>query len=171
MGILARLFGGTARNDVVKNINAMMNIHGTRTVDSLHKELGRVMWENCGMARSDESLRLAIGKIAELRKEFWSNLRLLGTNEELNQSLEKAGRLADYLEFATLLCTDALYRTESCGGHFRVESQTPDGEAKRDDDHFSYVAAWEWKGDAEHWNLHQEPLVFENVHLAQRSYK
>jgi succinate dehydrogenase / fumarate reductase flavoprotein subunit len=159
------------KQDVVKHVSAIMNIGGTRTVDSLHKELGRVMWENCGMARSDKSLRFAIAKIAELRKEFWSNLGIVGTDQELNQSLEKAGRLADYLEFATLLCTDALHRTESCGGHFRIESQTPDGEAKRDDEHFSYVAAWAWKGNAEEWDLYAEPLQFEYVHLAQRSYK
>jgi len=159
------------KNDVAKQVGAMMSIKGTRTVDSIHREMGRVMWENCGMARSDESLRLAIGKVAELRHEFWNNLRVLGGEQEINQSLEKAGRLADYLEFATLLCTDALNRTESCGGHFRVESQTPDGEAKRDDDHFSYVAAWEWTGSPEQWNLYAEPLEFEYVHLAQRSYK
>jgi succinate dehydrogenase / fumarate reductase flavoprotein subunit len=129
------------------------------------------MWDNCGMARSDAGLRQALGKIPELREEFRRNVRVLGTGEGLNQSLEKAGRVADFLELAELMCTDALHRTESCGGHFRVESQTPEGEARRDDANFCYVAAWEWKGPGQAPALHKEPLTFEYVHLAQRSYK
>ena len=106
-----------------------------------------------------------------MREEFWNNVNIIGTGEELNQSLEKAGRVADFLELAELMCLDALQRAESCGGHFREESQTPDGEAKRDDEHFSYASAWEWKGEGEQWELHKEPLAFEYVHLTQRSYK
>jgi len=128
------------------------------------------MWDGCGMARSDASLRRALARIPELRDEFQKNVRVLGTEEELNQSLEKAGRVADFFELAELMCTDALHRTESCGGHFRLESQTAEGEAKRDDANFCYVAAWEWQqGQAP--ALHKEPLTFEHVHLAQRSYK
>ena len=129
------------------------------------------MWDNCGMARSESSLKCALGKIPALRDEFHSNVRLLGTEGELNQSLEKAGRVADFLELAELMCVDALHRNESCGGHYRVESQTPEGEARRDDENFSYVAAWEWKGRGNAPALHKEPLAFEYVHLAQRSYK
>ena len=123
------------------------------------------------MARSDAGLRQALGKIPELREEFHANVRVLGTGEELNQSLEKAGRVSDLLELGELMCIDALHRTESCGGHFRVESQTAEGEAKRDDANFCYVAAWEWKGLGKAPALHKEPLAFEYVHLAQRSYK
>ena len=123
------------------------------------------------MARADAGLKQALGKIPELRDEFHNNLRVLGTDEELNQSLEKAGRVADFLELAELMCTDALHRSESCGGHFRVESQTTEGEAKRDDANFCYVAAWEWKGPGQPPGLHKEPLAFEHIHLVQRSYK
>ena len=123
------------------------------------------------MARSEASLRHALGKIPELREEFRTNLRVLGSGGELNQSLEKAGRLADFLELAELMCIDALHRNESCGGHYRVESQTPEGEARRDDENFSYVAAWEWTGAGNAPALHKEPLTFEYVHLMQRSYK
>ena len=123
------------------------------------------------MSRSEDSLRHALGRIPELREEFRTNVRVLGTGEELNQSLEKAGRVADFLELAELTCIDALDRKESCGGHFRMESRTPEGEAKRDDDNFSYVAAWEWKGAGQTPALHKEPLTFEYVHLMQRSYK
>ena len=129
------------------------------------------MWDNCGMARSDASLRRALAKIPELREEFHRNVRVLGTGEELNQSLEKAGRVADFLELAELMCLDALHRAESCGGHFRVESQTAEGEARRDDANFCYGAAWEWAGQGQPPALHKEPLAFEYVHLAQRSYK
>ena len=160
-----------AKDEVTKRITKILNVHGKRTVDSIHKELGRMMWENCGMARSEAGLRSNLARIPALREEFWNNVNIIGTGEELNQSLEKAGRLADFLELAELMCFDALQRTESCGGHFRVESQTPEGEAKRDDEHFSYASAWEWKGDGGRWDLHKEPLVFEYVHPAQRSYK
>jgi len=157
------------KNHVHQQVDRMVNIRGKRTVDSIHRELGRLMWTECGMARSEAGLQKALAKIPALREEFWTNVNIVGTGEELNQSLEKAGRVADFLELAELMCIDALNRTESCGGHFRVESQTPDGEALRDDEHFSYVAAWEWTDKG--WNLHKEPLTFEYVHLAQRSYK
>jgi succinate dehydrogenase / fumarate reductase flavoprotein subunit len=156
--------------EVAERVNTLVSIRGKRTVDSIHRELGRITWQECGMARSSESLRRALGKIPALRQEFWSNLNIVGTGEELNQSLEKAGRVADFLELAELMCLDALNREESCGGHFREESQTPEGEARRNDETCSYVAAWEWKKDGG-WNLHKEPLAFEHVHLAQRSYK
>ena len=138
---------------------------------SFHRELGRLMWDNCGMARADDTLRRALAKIPELRDEFWKNVRVLGAEQELNQSLEKAGRVADFLEIAELMCADARHRTESCGGHFRVESQTTEGEAKRDDANFCYVAAWEYTRAGQAPALHKEPLAFEHVHLAQRSYK
>jgi succinate dehydrogenase / fumarate reductase flavoprotein subunit len=160
-----------AEEEIHQRTRALLHIDGERTVDSFHRELGRLMWDNCGMARSDESLRRALAKIPELRDEFHKNVRVLGTEEELNQSLEKAGRVADFLELAELMCTDALHRTESAGGHFRIESQTPDGEAKRDDAKFCYVAAWEYTGPGQTPALHKEPLTFEHVHLAQRSYK
>src|ERR1700681_4907214 len=159
------------KDEVTKRVAAMVNVRGKRTVDSIHKELGRMMWENCGMARSEAGLKSNLEKIPALREEFWKNINIIGTGEELNQSLEKAGRVADFLELGELMCIDALQRRESCGGHFRVESQTPEGEALRDDEHFSYVSAWEWKGEGGQWELHKEPLVFEYVHLAQRSYK
>ena len=130
-----------------------------------------MMWENCGMARSEAGLKSNLARIPELQEEFWKNVNIIGTGEELNQSLEKAGRVADFLELGQLMCMDALQRAESCGGHFRVESQTPEGEALRDDEHFSYASAWEWKGGGGHWEFHKEPLAFEHVHLAQRSYK
>src|SRR6202140_4876513 len=160
-----------AKEDVNKRIAKLIGIQGKRTVDSFHKELGKLVWENCGMARSADGLRSNLAKIPALREEFWNNLRIIGTGEELNQSLEKAGRVADFLELGELMCLDALEREESCGGHFRVESQTPDGEALRDDEKFSFVSAWEWKGEGDQWELHKEPLTFEHVHLAQRSYK
>jgi succinate dehydrogenase / fumarate reductase flavoprotein subunit len=157
--------------EVSQRVNQLVNIRGKRTVDSFHKELGKLMWDNCGMARSAEGLRANLARIPALREEFWSNVNIIGTGEELNQSLEKAGRVADFLELGELMCLDALERAESCGGHFRLESQTPDGEALRDDNHFSFASAWEWKGKAGQWELHKEPLAFEHVHLAQRSYK
>ena len=157
------------RKEVESRIQRLLSIRGKRTVDSIHRELGKLMWQECGMARSAEGLKEALAKIPALREEFWHNVNIVGKGEEINQSLEKAGRVADFLELAELMCLDALNRNESCGGHFRVESQTPDGEAKRDDEHFSYAAAWEWSDKG--WNLHQEPLNFEYVHLTQRSYK
>jgi succinate dehydrogenase / fumarate reductase flavoprotein subunit len=140
-------------------------------VDSFHRELGQIMWDKCGMARTAEGLSQALEQIPLLREQFWKDVRVLGNGEELNQSLEKAGRVADFLELAELICRDALHRNESCGGHFREEYQTPDGEALRDDEHFAYVAAWEYKGDGHVPELHKESLEFEHVHLAQRSYK
>jgi succinate dehydrogenase / fumarate reductase, flavoprotein subunit len=152
-------------------IRRLLGAGGSRTVDSFHRELGQVMWEDCGMARSADGLRRALARIPELRDEFWRDVRVLGQGEEFNQSLEKAGRVADFLEFAELMCRDALQREESCGGHFRVEHQTPDGEALRDDERFCHVSAWEHRGEGEAPALHREPLVFENVTLATRSYK
>ncbi len=152
-------------------IKRLLSIRGRRTVDSIHRELGKTMWDHCGMTRNEAGLRLALKRIPEIREEFWRNVNVLGDGGELNQSLEKAGRVADFLEFAELVCLDALHRAESCGGHFREESQTPDGEALRDDEKFAYVAAWEYTGDNTMPTLHKEPLVFENVQLAQRSYK
>jgi succinate dehydrogenase / fumarate reductase flavoprotein subunit len=159
-----------AEEAVRDRTSKLLGINGSRTVDSFHKELGHVMWEYCGMSRTDEGLKEALDRIPKLREEFWSDVRVVGAADSLNQSLEKAGRVADFLEMGELLCIDALHRTESCGGHFREESQTPEGEALRDDDNFSYVAAWEWN-DSDRPILHKEPLEFEYVHLTQRSYK
>ncbi len=149
----------------------LLGINGKRSAASFHKELGHIMWEKCGMARSDASLKEALKLIPALREEFWKNLKVTGTNEELNQNLEHAGRVADFLEFGELLCYDALNRKESCGGHFRVEHQTEDGEAKRDDENFAYVAAWEYAGPGKAPILNKEPLVYEEVHMSTRSYK
>ncbi len=149
----------------------LLETKGTRSVDSYHRELGKLMWDYCGMARNAEGLRHALATIPALREQFWRDVRVLGTAEELNQSLEKAGRVADFFELAELICLDALERNESCGGHFREEYQTPDGEAARDDEHFSYAAAWEFRGVGKPPALHREPLSFEYVHPAQRSYK
>jgi succinate dehydrogenase / fumarate reductase, flavoprotein subunit len=152
-------------------LKTLLGIRGRRTVDSFHRELGKIMWEDCGMARTDKSLKDALQKIPALREEFWKNVNILGGNEEINQSLEKAGRVADFIELGELLCRDALERRESCGGHFREEFQTADGEAQRDDEHFSHVAAWEYAGEGKTPILNKEPLEFKDVHLAQRSYK
>jgi succinate dehydrogenase / fumarate reductase flavoprotein subunit len=149
----------------------LLSIKGKRTVDSFHKELGRLMWEHVGMARDRAGLEKVMHKIPALRQQFWDDVFVPGSGEELNQSLEKAGRVADFLEFAELLTADALHREESCGGHFRTEYQTEDGEAVRDDEKFCYVAAWEWQGEEKPFVLHKEPLEFEFVHLATRSYK
>ena len=159
------------RREVQDGVQRLLSINGSRSVDSFHRDLGRIMWELCGMARNDNGLRKALGEIPALRQDFWKNVRVLESGEELNQSLEKAGRVADFLELAELLVIDALHRTESCGGHFREESQTEDGEAKRDDATFAYAAAWEYTGTLGKPALHKEPLTFEHVHLAQRSYK
>jgi succinate dehydrogenase / fumarate reductase, flavoprotein subunit len=156
---------------VRSRIDTLLSVNGSRSVDSFHKELGRLMWDYCGMERSEEGLRKALTRIRELKKEFWSDVRVLGTNEELNQALERAGRVADFFELGELMCIDALVRRESCGGHFRVESQTPDGEALRDDDEFAYVSAWEFGGENRRPILHKEPLVYEYVEMKQRSYK
>jgi succinate dehydrogenase / fumarate reductase flavoprotein subunit len=160
----------TSETEVKAKLDKLLAIRGKRSVDSFHKELGHTMWEDCGMARSRESLERAIAKITALREEFWANVTVQGTNDSFNQSLEKAGRVADFLEFSELLCKDALVREESCGGHFRVEHQV-DGEAKRDDASFCHVAVWEYQGEGNAPARHIEPLVFDNVHLATRSYK
>jgi succinate dehydrogenase / fumarate reductase flavoprotein subunit len=160
-----------AVDSVTKMNRRLMGIGGKRSVAHFHKELGNIMWEYCGMARSDAGLKKAIEKIRVLRGEFWEDLSLLGSEMELNQSLEWAGRTADFLEFGELMCMDALMRTESCGGHFRVESQTAEGEAKRDDANFTFVGAWDFKGVDKMPELVKEPLVFESVKLAERSYK
>ncbi|MBP1643829.1 MAG: succinate dehydrogenase or fumarate reductase, flavoprotein subunit [Acidobacteria bacterium] len=152
-------------------LRKLTSIRGKRTVDSFHRELGQVMWAECGMGRNATGLRRAIERLPGLRAEFWENVNVLGSGDGLNQSLEKAGRVADFLELGELICRDALHREESCGGHFREEHQTPEGEALRDDEHFRYVAAWEWAGEGREPVLHKEPLEFEYVHLAQRSYK
>ncbi|BCJ67690.1 fumarate reductase/succinate dehydrogenase flavoprotein subunit [Polymorphospora rubra] len=159
------------RSDVEDRIAKLLAVDGDRTVDSFHRELGRIMWEYCGMERTDAGLRKAIDLIRGLRDEFWQRVRVPGDGEGLNQSLERAGRVADFFELAELMCIDALHRTESCGGHFRAESQTPEGEAERDDENFSYVAAWEFTGTGDAPVLHKEDLIFEYVHPTQRSYK
>lgn len=159
------------KKEVEERIKKLLALKGNKTVDEYHRELGHIMWEYCGMARNEEGLKKAKGLIQNLRADFWKNAIVLGENEELNQSLEKAGRVADFLELGELMVDDALMRRESCGGHFRIESQTPEGEALRDDEHFAFVSAWEYKGDNQPEELHKEELVFENVHLTQRSYK
>jgi len=159
-----------AEQSVVAQQARLLGIKGQRTVDSFHKELGKIMWEYCGMARTREGLTNALQLIQKLREEFWSNVNVPGSGESLNQSLERAGRVADFIELGELMCRDALHREESCGGHFRLEYQE-DGEAKRDDDHFAYVAAWEFNGVGNMPILNKEPLVYENVHFSTRSYK
>jgi len=157
--------------EIKTGINKLFSIKGKKTVSEIYRALGKVMWENVGMARSDESLKVALKEIPKLRDEFWNNVNVTGEGGDFNQQLENAGRVADFLEFAELLAKDALVREESCGGHFRVEHQMPDGEAKRNDVDFCHVAAWEFKGVGSEPELHKEPLKFDNVHLAVRSYK
>jgi len=157
--------------DVEQRTQTLLGINGKRTVASLHRELGKIMWEYCGMARDAAGLRKALELIPQLREEFWHDVRVPGAGAELNQTLEHAGRLADFLELGELMCRDALHREESCGGHFRTEHQTADGEALRDDERFAYVAAWEWVGEGKPQALNREPLVYENIKLSQRSYK
>src|SRR5262249_33072359 len=152
-------------------IDTLLSVKGNQTIRSFHRRLGAILWDNVGMARTDASLRKALAEIPKLGEEVWQSVPVPGGPEHLNQSLHHARRVARYLEFAELLATDALHRTESCGGHFREESQTPDGEAKRDDEHFSYVAAWEFRDVGQPEALHKEALVFEEVHPTQRSYK
>ena len=165
----------TAVKQAVANVQditkRLLNANGKRTVDSFHRELGKIMWDYCGMARNEQGLKKALNEIPALREEFWKSVKVLGSGEELNQSLEKAGRVADFFELAELMCRDALDRNESCGGHFREEYQTPEGEAARDDEHYSYAAAWEYQGPGKSPVLHKEPLSFDYVHPAQRSYK
>ncbi|MFP7696516.1 fumarate reductase/succinate dehydrogenase flavoprotein subunit [Trueperella sp. LYQ143] len=160
-----------ARRSVEERISFFINNEGNRSVDSYHKELGHIMWEYCGMERTADGLKKAINMIRELRADFWKNVRVPGKADELNQSLEKAGRVADFLELGELMCIDALHREESCGGHFRAESQTEEGEALRHDDTFAYVAAWEWTGEGNPPVLHKEDLKYEFVEMKQRSYK
>jgi len=160
-----------AEAGVAERTKRFLATKGSRTVDSFHRELGSIMWEYCGMARIEAGLKTALEKIPKLREEFWRDVNVPGSADTLNQALEKAGRVADFFELAELMCLDALHRRESCGGHFREEFQTPDGEALRDDEHFAYVAAWEFAGDGKAPVLNKEPLEFEYVHLAQRSYK
>jgi succinate dehydrogenase / fumarate reductase flavoprotein subunit len=161
-----------ARQEAQDRIDRLMSVGGTRSVDSFHKELGQIMWEYCGMSRTEEGLRTAIDLIRKLRADYWKNVRVPGKSVgELNQSLEKAGRVADFMELGELMCVDALHRAESCGGHFREESQTPEGEALRDDTDYLYVAAWEWAGEGQSPILHKEDLIYNNIELKQRSYK
>jgi succinate dehydrogenase / fumarate reductase flavoprotein subunit len=160
-----------AKRQIEELTERLLAIDGKRSVDSLHRELGMIMLDNCGMSRSKEGLTEAVDRIRELKEEFWSNLRVPGASADLNQELEKAGRVADYFELAELMCLDASEREESCGGHFREEYQTDEGEALRDDESFCHVAVWEYTGDDEPPNRHVEGLEFENVELATRSYK
>jgi len=160
-----------AESQVRERIERLLSIRGRRTVDSLHRELGKLLWEYCGMARNAKGLEYALGKIPELREEFWNNVNVLGSGEEFNQALERAGRVADYMELAELICYDALHRNESCGGHFREEYQTAEGEALRNDAEYAYVAAWEFTGVGSPPKLHKEPLSFEYAKPTERSYK
>jgi succinate dehydrogenase / fumarate reductase flavoprotein subunit len=160
-----------AEAEVAERTKRLLGIDGKRTVMSFHRELGKIMWDYCGMARNEAGLQKALGLVRELRVEYWKNVNVPGSDVELNQALEKAGRVADFLELGELMIIDALHRKESCGAHFREESQTPDGEALRDDENFAYVAAWEYAGEGKSPILNKEPLVFENVKFSQRSYK
>jgi succinate dehydrogenase / fumarate reductase flavoprotein subunit len=160
-----------AEQHVREMTKKLLSIDGKRTVDEVHRELGKIVWDYVGMARGEAGLKKAVDMIRGVRDEFWRNVKVVGSDEELNESLEKAGRVADFLELAELMAVDALHRNESCGGHFRVEYQTEDGEAKRDDDHFAYVAAWEYQGEHQPHRLHKEELKFEYVQPSQRSYK
>jgi succinate dehydrogenase / fumarate reductase flavoprotein subunit len=160
-----------AEQDLPTQIDHLLSVRGKKTALAIHRELGKVIWDCCGMARTEASLKQALQRIPELREEFKTNVDVTGSSADFNQALEQAGRVADYLEFAELLCQDALHRNESCGGHFREEFQTEEGEARRDDANYSYVAAWEYAGEGKPEILNKEPLTFENVHLQQRSYK
>jgi succinate dehydrogenase / fumarate reductase flavoprotein subunit len=160
-----------AQAEVAARVEKLLAVGGSRSVDSFHRELGRIMWEHCGMARNRNGLETALEKIPVLREEYWRDVRVPGDEGSLNQSLEKAGRVADFMELGELMCRDALERRESCGGHFREEHQTEDGEALRDDEAFCHVAAWEYQGEDKPPLRHLEPLKFENAPLATRSYK
>jgi succinate dehydrogenase / fumarate reductase flavoprotein subunit len=161
----------TTTAEAKSRVDRILAVKGKKTVNELHRALGKIMWDNCGMARNAAGLESAIKKIRELREEFWQTIHVPGSGEAFNQNLEYAGRLADFLEFGELLAKDALNRNESCGGHLREEFQTAEGEAKRDDDNYCYAAAWEFKGDGAEPELHKEALKFEYAHLVQRSYK
>jgi succinate dehydrogenase / fumarate reductase flavoprotein subunit len=158
-------------DDATEKISKLLSIKGKKTVDEIHRELGLVMWDACGMARNEEGLRKALDKIPAIREEFWQNVTIPGSGQDFNQSLERAGRVADFLEFAELMVVDALSRKESCGCHLREESQTEENEAKRDDANYSHVSVWEYKGEDNSPEFHKEPLIFENVQPSQRSYK
>jgi succinate dehydrogenase / fumarate reductase, flavoprotein subunit len=160
-----------AQAGVADQTQRLLSINGHHTVDDLHRRLGKIVWDFCGMSRNAPGLECALAQIRELREQYWTDVKVAGSADDLNQSLEKAGRVADFFELAELMCLDALQRNESCGGHFREEYQTPDGEAQRNDEEFSYVAAWEYQGDGRSPALHKEPLTFEYVHPSQRSYK
>lgn len=160
-----------AEKAVRQKIEKLLSIKGKESVDTIHKRLGHIMWEHVGMARNEAGLKEGIQMIRELKKDFWSNVYVAGEQGTFNQELEKALRLADFLEIGELMAIDALDRCESCGGHFREEMQTEDGETKRDDEHYMYVAAWEYKGDGVEPELHKEPLKYENIHIATRNYK
>jgi succinate dehydrogenase / fumarate reductase, flavoprotein subunit len=159
-----------AEKAVQDRISKLLNIKGKQSPESFHKRLGKIMWDKCGMARSEKGLKEAIAEIQALKNEFWSDVRILGDADEFNPELDKAGRVADFIELGELMCVDALNRNESCGGHFREEFQTEEGEALRDDENYMYVAAWEYEGESK-WNLNPEPLIYENIKIAQRSYK
>jgi succinate dehydrogenase / fumarate reductase flavoprotein subunit len=159
-----------AEKNVSDRISTLMNINGSQSVESFHKRLGKIMWDKCGMARNEQGLREAIQEIQQLKQEFWKDVKIPGAINEMNPELDKANRVADFLELGELMCVDALHRNESCGGHFREEYQTEDGEALRQDDKYMYVAAWEFKGDHQ-WELHKEELNYEVVKPTQRSYK
>lgn len=159
-----------AENEVSDRLNKLLSIKGTKSVDHFHKQLGKIMWDECGMARNAAGLKQAIEEIRKIKEEFWKDVRVLGSADEMNPELEKAGRVADFIELGELMCMDALHRNESCGGHFREEYQTEEGEANRDDSNFAYVAAWEYKGDSQ-FDLHKEELKFEAIKIAARSYK
>jgi succinate dehydrogenase / fumarate reductase flavoprotein subunit len=160
-----------AEADTRVRIEKLMSGKGTHSVDYYHKKLGKIMWNKCGMSRNAKELKEAINEIAELRADFWENVRVPGSADTKNQELEKAGRVADFLELGELFAKDALTRNESCGGHFREEYQTPEGEALRDDENFKFVSAWEYKGEPKDAILHKEDLVYENIELKTRSYK
>jgi succinate dehydrogenase / fumarate reductase flavoprotein subunit len=158
-------------SQIAERVKQLLSIRGSRTVDDFHRQLGLIMWEHCGMSRNNQGLAKARTMIQELRGEFWENALVPGSNDDFNQSLERAGRVADFFDFAELMVIDALARQESCGGHFNEAFQTDDNEAKRDDDNFCHVSAWEFTGEEREPNFQIEPLVFENVELSQRSYK
>ena len=160
-----------AEKNVVDQLQSLINVQGDKPVDYFHKKLGKIMWNKCGMSRNEKELKEAIEEISELRKEFYANVRVTGTLDSKNSELEKAARVADFLELGELFAKDALDRNESCGGHFREEYQTEDGEALRDDDNYRYVSAWEYKGEPKDAVLHKEQLVYENIELKTRSYK
>jgi succinate dehydrogenase / fumarate reductase flavoprotein subunit len=159
-----------AEKSVSDRLNTLINIKGSQTVESFHKRLGKIIWDKCGMARNEAGLLQAIAEVQALKKEFWTDVKIPGDVSEYNSELDKAGRVADFSELGELMCKDALDRNESCGGHFREESQTEEGEALRHDDKYMYVAAWEYAGESQ-WNLHKEPLVYDVIKPSQRNYK